>query len=135
MGLGGTGGDDYSVELVLFDGLGDLLLGILGAGEEVLIHVLDKGEVLRIVSNLGDIHDPGDIGAALAYEYPYSRTLAPDLSRGISGGSSFTFERVNRASESRAPALAAAAEASVTEEGMSLGEWKQPATKMPGREA
>jgi hypothetical protein len=54
-----------------------------------LIHVLDKREAFGIVSNLGDIHDPGDIGAALTHEYPYFRTLAHDLSRGDLRGEFF----------------------------------------------
>ena len=73
----------------------------------------------------------------LAILMPQLQTNTPirgaSWDRSRSANTGFFLARENRAAESNSLAAEAAAEASITDWGMSLGPWKAPQTKTPGR--
>ena len=66
MGPRRAGGHDNTVEPFLFNGLTDSALGIFAAGEQVFRGMDDLGKTFCVFPYPGDIHDPADIGAAVA---------------------------------------------------------------------
>ena len=66
MGFGRTGRHHHPIQILLFDNLADLALGILGAAEQVFFGIDDKRKGFGKFNHLGDIDKAGDIGTAAA---------------------------------------------------------------------
>ena len=79
MGLGGACGHHDPVEVVRLDHLGHGVLGVLRAGIEIIGHVLDVGEGLRIVAHRRHIHHTADVDPAVADKDTDSGPFAPDV--------------------------------------------------------
>ena len=79
MGFRTAGGDDHPIQLVLEDLILDLGLGILAAGEEVVVDKDYARQGCRIFLQAGNIDDAGDIGAAVADKDADPRFQAGDV--------------------------------------------------------
>ncbi len=79
MGLRAAGRHDHAVELVLFDDLLHLILGILGTGKQILLGMDDVGQLFGIFGHPFDIHHTGDVHPAVADEYPHPGILVDDI--------------------------------------------------------
>ena len=69
MGLGRTGGNHNAVEVFLADHLGNGLLGIRGAGKQIISDIFHIGKGSGEITYLRDINHPRDIDATLTDEY------------------------------------------------------------------
>ena len=70
MGLGRARRHHQPVEPLLADALGNLGLRVPGTREHHLLGVRDPRQALGVFHHRRDIHHPGDVGAAVADEYP-----------------------------------------------------------------
>ena len=95
MGFRGARRHHHPAQLFLLDDLGDGLLGVLGAGVEVVRGEFDVRQRFRIFGHRGHIHDTGDVDPAAADEDPDARALVDhigfghefsDLGHGVAGG-------------------------------------------------
>ena len=121
MGSGRTGGHDDPVQVVLFDRVADLCLGVLRAGVEVVFDMNDILERSRVISHLRNIDDAADVDAAVADEYADPGFLA--LLRQFPADILFLTIIVPRAMARGAMASAAAPLACATVSGISFGPW------------
>ncbi len=78
-----TGSHDNAVELLFFDDLNHLLLGILGTGKKILFHVSHPGQTPGVFGNSRHIRDAADVGTAIADKYTDAVFLA--LNRDLFG--------------------------------------------------
>ena len=101
-------------------------LGVLGAGEEVVLHIDHVGEALGVLPHRRHVHDAADVDAAVAHEDPDPG----EFFRADSLSGRLFLDQGRPAGRQTAMALApaAAAEASMTDSGMSLGPWMAPHT-------
>ena len=84
MGPGGAGRHHDAIELLLFDDLFHLVLGVLGAGEKIFFNKVDTGQGAGIFRHLRDIDDAADVGPAVAHKDTNARFLGRDvLFRGV----------------------------------------------------
>ncbi len=79
VGLGAAGGHDHPVELVLLDFFLDFLLGVLAAGEEILIREDHVGQPFGISLDGRHIDHAADVDAAVADKYTDARLLTGDI--------------------------------------------------------
>jgi len=79
MGPSGARCHDDPVKRFFMDDVFDLLLGVLGTGEKVLIGEDDIGESFGVVLHIGDIDDTPDVDAAIADKDADPRRLARDI--------------------------------------------------------
>ena len=66
VGPGGAGGHHHPVQVVLLDGVQDLVLGVGGAGEEVLVREDHAGQGGGVFRQFRHVDDPADVDAAVA---------------------------------------------------------------------
>ena len=79
MGFRRAGGDNHPVDAMFPDEFFHQLLGILGAAEQVAAGIDHIGKGFRISFHILDIHDAGDIDAAVTDKNPDSRLLIRDI--------------------------------------------------------
>ena len=79
VGPGGAGGYDDPVQVVLGDGLADLVEGVLGAGVFGLGCEDDVREGLGVLGDLGDVDDGSDVDTAVADPYSDAGLLSCDI--------------------------------------------------------
>ena len=131
VGPGAAGSHHHPVELVFLDEIQDLALGVGGTGEQVLVGHRHPRQGGHVFGEGRDVDHAADVNAAVADEDADAGLLALDvrLRRQL-----FDLRAaVPRAAANSSPAAAAAAEASITDWGISLGPWKAPQTKIPSR--
>ena len=131
VGPGGAGGHHDPVEVVFRNPLGDEVLGVGGAGEEVVLHMGHVGQGPGVFRHRLHIHHVGDVDAAGADKDADARGL-PARDVDLAGVGLDLGEAVLGV-EQEPGRLAGAEDASATDWGMSLGPWKAPVTKTPGR--
>ncbi len=67
-----TGGDDHTVEVVLFYKVHHVLLRVDGAGVERILHMHHKRQGPDILAYIGDVHISADVDSAAADENAHS---------------------------------------------------------------
>ena len=74
-----AGGHDEAVETLGLDHFLDYLLGVLRAGEEHVLDVLDARQLRCVFHDLLDVHGRGDVYAAPADEHAHPGRLAAEV--------------------------------------------------------
>ena len=82
MGFRRAGGHDNPIQSVFRDDPAHGLLGILGAGIEVIGHILHVGQTGRIIPDRFHIHHSGDIDAAFTDKDAHPRAFSRDIGFG-----------------------------------------------------
>ncbi len=82
MGPRRTGGHDHPVEPFFPNHRRHLVLGVLAAGEQVFLHILNPGQGPGIGGHLGHAHDSTDVDAAVAHEDADARGFTADIPLG-----------------------------------------------------
>ena len=79
MGPRGAGRNDNAVQPLSLDNLLDVVLCILGTGEQVFVHKDHARQGFGIFRNLGYVDNAADIDAAITYEDPDTRFLLGNI--------------------------------------------------------
>ena len=70
VGARGAGGHHHPVQVVFLYNARQLVLGVLGTGEQVLLNIGHVGQALGVFRHLWAVDHAGDVGAAVADENP-----------------------------------------------------------------
>ncbi len=73
MGFGRAGSHHNAVQAFFLDHLHHFILGVLGAGKQILLHIDHTGKMTGIGRHRRDIHNTADVGTAVTHKYPYFR--------------------------------------------------------------
>ncbi len=79
MGSGGTGGHDHPVDPLFLDDILHLFLGILGAGEKIILYMDHMGEGSGIFPDSRNISHPADIDTAVTDKNPHPNILSTNV--------------------------------------------------------
>jgi hypothetical protein len=104
VGARGAGGHHHAVDAFFLDDRFHVVLGVLTAGEQVVLHVDHVGQIAGIIPDRRHIGDAADVDAAVADER--RRYAVPDRPRPVPGAAPLVRVSAQRASK---PALLAAA--------------------------